>query len=41
MENEERGNFALYILQISAFVIANLLQPCQLSKFNGAKLSEV
>lgn len=40
MENEW-GNFALYILQISAFVIANVLQPCQISKFNGAKLSEV
>lgn len=33
MGNEERGNFALYILQISALVIANLLQPCQISNF--------
>jgi hypothetical protein len=32
-ENEETGNFALYILQISALVIGNLLQPCQISNF--------
>jgi hypothetical protein len=32
----EEGSFAafvLYALQISALVIANLLQPCQISKF--------
>jgi hypothetical protein len=33
MGNEKRGNFALYILQISTLSIANLLQPYQISNF--------